>query len=146
MDRGPLHGIPVGIKDIIATDEGPTTCQSLVLPPDWGEQGDGPVLRRLREAGAVIMGKLTTMEFAVGRPDRSKPFPLPCNPWNTERWTGGSSSGSGNGVAAGLMLGALRHRHRGQHPGAVGLLRHHRPQAHPRPGSQERRVPPRLHV
>ncbi len=107
VDRGPLHGIPVGIKDIIATDEGPTTCQSLVLPPDWGEQGDGPVLRRLREAGAVIMGKLTTMEFAVGRPDRSKPFPLPCNPWNTERWTGGSSSGSGNGVAAGLMLGAL---------------------------------------
>ncbi|MDA3040994.1 MAG: amidase [Actinomycetota bacterium] len=107
QDRGPLHGIPFGVKDILSTDEGPTTCQSLVLPPEWGDQGDGPVLRRLRDAGAVIMGKLTTMEFAVGRPDRSKPFPLPRNPWNTERWTGGSSSGSGNGVAAGLMLGAL---------------------------------------
>lgn len=105
--RGPLHGIPIGVKDILATDEGPTTCQSLVLPPSWGDQGDGPVLRRLRDAGAVIMGKLTTMEFAVGRPDRSKPFPLPRNPWNTDRWTGGSSSGSGNGVASGLMLGAL---------------------------------------
>jgi aspartyl-tRNA(Asn)/glutamyl-tRNA(Gln) amidotransferase subunit A len=106
-DRGPLHGIPVGVKDILSTDEGPTTCQSLVLPSSWGDQGDGPVLSRLREAGAVVMGKLTTMEFAVGRPDRAKPFPLPRNPWNTERWTGGSSSGSGNGVAAGLMLGAL---------------------------------------
>ncbi|MFN0030334.1 MAG: amidase [Acidimicrobiales bacterium] len=106
-DRGPLHGIPLGIKDILATDEGPTTAQSLVMDPAWGAQGDGPVLRRLRDAGCVIMGKLTTMEFAVGRPDRSKPFPLPRNPWNPDRWTGGSSSGSGNGVAAGLMLGAL---------------------------------------
>ncbi len=106
-DRGPLHGIPLGVKDILATDEGPTTAQSLVLDPAWGDQGDGPVLRRLRDAGSVILGKLTTMEFAIGRPDRSKPFPLPRNPWNTERWTGGSSSGSGNGVASGLMLGAL---------------------------------------
>ncbi len=106
-DRGPLHGIPLGIKDILATDEGPTTCQSLVLDPSWGAAGDGPVLTRLRQAGAIVLGKLTTMEFAIGRPDRTKPFPLPRNPWNTERWTGGSSSGSGNGVAAGLMLGAL---------------------------------------
>ena len=106
-DSGPLQGIPLGIKDILATDEGPTTCQSLVLPPSWGDQGDGPVLKRLRAAGAIVMGKLTTMEFAVGIPDKTKPFPLPRNPWNTDRWTGGSSSGSGNGVAAGLMLGAL---------------------------------------
>ena len=107
QDRGPLHGIPLGVKDILATDEGPTTCQSLVLPASWGDQGDGPVLKRLRAAGAVIMGKLTTMEFAVGIPDKTKPFPVPRNPWNTQRWTGGSSSGSGSGVAAGLMLGAL---------------------------------------
>ncbi|MDH4148270.1 MAG: amidase [Acidimicrobiia bacterium] len=106
-DRGPLHGIPLGIKDILATDEGPTTCQSVVLPPSWGDQGDGPVLRRLREAGGIVMGKTTTMEFAVGRPDPSKPFPVPANPWDPERWTGGSSSGSGSGVAAGLFLGAL---------------------------------------
>lgn len=107
IDRGPLHGIPLGIKDIIATDEGQTTAQSLVLDPTWGDQGDGPVMRRLRDAGSVIMGKTTTMEFAVGRPDFSKPFPIPRNPWNTDRWTGGSSSGTGNGVASGQFLGGL---------------------------------------
>jgi aspartyl-tRNA(Asn)/glutamyl-tRNA(Gln) amidotransferase subunit A len=106
-DRGPLHGIPLGIKDILATDEGPTTAQSLVLDPTWGDQGDGPVLRRLREAGAVILGKTTTMEFAIGRPDFAMPFPVPRNPWNPDRWTGGSSSGTGNGVASGQMLGGL---------------------------------------
>lgn len=106
-DRGPLHGIPLGIKDIIATDEGPTTAQSLVLDPSWGDQGDGPVIRRLREAGAVLMGKTTTMEFAVGRPDFSKPFPIPRCPWDPERWAGGSSSGTGNGIASGQILGGL---------------------------------------
>ncbi len=114
QDRGPLHGIPLGIKDIIATDEGPTTAQSLVLDPAWGEQGDGPVMERLRHAGAIIMGKTTTMEFAVGRPDLAiyldnddAPFPLPRNPWNPDRWTGGSSSGTGSGVASGQILGGL---------------------------------------
>ncbi len=106
-DLGPLHGIPLGIKDIIATDEGPTTAQSLVLDPSWGDQGDGPVVSRLREAGVVILGKTSTMEFAIGRPDFSKPFPVPRNPWNTDRWTGGSSSGTGNGVASGQILGGL---------------------------------------
>jgi aspartyl-tRNA(Asn)/glutamyl-tRNA(Gln) amidotransferase subunit A len=52
----------------------------------------------------VIAGKTATMEFAVGAPDPGKPFPLPRNPWDLERYTGGSSSGSANGVAAGLML------------------------------------------
>ena len=107
VDRGPLHGMPLGIKDILATDEGPTTAQSLILDPAWGDQGDGPVVQRLRDAGAVIVGKTTTMEFAIGRPDFSKPFPIPRNPWNPERWTGGSSSGTGNGVASGQILGGL---------------------------------------
>jgi aspartyl-tRNA(Asn)/glutamyl-tRNA(Gln) amidotransferase subunit A len=106
-DRGPMHGIPVGVKDILSTDEGPTSCQSKVLPTSWGDRGDGPVVRRLRDAGAVVMGKLTTMEYANGRPARDMAFPLPRNPWDTDRWTGGSSSGSGGGVASGLMLGAL---------------------------------------
>lgn len=106
-DLGPLHGIPLGIKDIISTDEGPTTAQSLTLPPEWGEAGDGPLMDRLRAAGSVVMGKTTTMEYAIGRPDFSKPFPVPRNPWNTERWTGGSSSGTGNGVASGQILGGL---------------------------------------
>ncbi len=106
-DRGPLHGIPLGIKDIIATDEGPTTAQSLVQDPAWGDQGDGPVISRLRAAGAVLTGKTTTMEYAIGRPDFDKPFPIPRNPWNTERWTGGSSSGTANGVASGQFVGGL---------------------------------------
>ena len=106
-DRGPLHGIPFGVKDIIATDEGPTTAQSLVQDPAWGDQGAGPLMTRLREAGVVVTGKTTTMEYAIGRPDFDKPFPIPRNPWNPERWTGGSSSGTANGVASGQFLGGL---------------------------------------
>lgn len=107
-DRGPLHGIPIGIKDIITTTEGPTTAQSLILDPAWGEaMGDAPVVARLREAGAVITGKLTTMEFACGMPDASKPFPVPRNAWGPDTWPGGSSSGTGSGVASGMVLGGL---------------------------------------
>lgn len=107
VDRGPLHGIPLGIKDIISTDEGPTTAQSLILDPSWGDQGDAPVVARLRAAGAVMTGKTTTMEFACGMPDFDKPFPIPRNPWDVARWPGGSSSGTGSGVAAGMFLGGL---------------------------------------
>ena len=106
-DRGPLHGVPLGIKDIITTDDGPTTAQSLILDPAWGDQGDAPVVRRLRDAGGIILGKTTTMEFACGLPDASKPFPVPRNPWDTDTWPGGSSSGTGSGVAAGLFYGGL---------------------------------------
>ena len=106
-DVGPLHGIPIGIKDVIATKDGPTTANSLVLDPAWGARGDAPVVARLRAAGAVIVGKLTTMEYACGMPDPDKPFPIPRNPWNLDCWAGGSSSGTANGVAAGLILGGL---------------------------------------
>jgi aspartyl-tRNA(Asn)/glutamyl-tRNA(Gln) amidotransferase subunit A len=104
VDRGPLHGIPVGMKDILAMPEGPTTAQSLVLDREWGAGKEGPVVRRLKAAGAVITGKVTTMEFACGMPDPAKPFPLPRNPWDTNTWPGGSSSGTGSGVAAGMFL------------------------------------------
>ena len=104
---GPLTGIPLAVKDIIATRDAPTTAQSLVLQPEFGARGDAPVVARLRAAGAVITGKVTTMEYAIGCPDASKPFPIPRNPWNLDHWTGGSSSGTGNGVAAGLFLGGL---------------------------------------
>jgi aspartyl-tRNA(Asn)/glutamyl-tRNA(Gln) amidotransferase subunit A len=107
LDRGLLQGIPLGIKDIIATDDAPTTAQSLILDPTWGDQGDAPVVARLRAAGAVITGKTTTMEFAIGLPDPDKPFPVPRNPWNAAHWPGGSSSGTGSGIAAGLFLGGL---------------------------------------
>ncbi|HEY6760392.1 MAG TPA: amidase [Baekduia sp.] len=107
VDRGPLHGIPVAVKDIVAMAEGPTTAQSLVLDPAWGEGKDATVVTRLKRAGAVITGKTTTMEFAIGAPDPAKPFPLPRNPWNPATWPGGSSSGTGAGVAAGLFLAGV---------------------------------------
>jgi aspartyl-tRNA(Asn)/glutamyl-tRNA(Gln) amidotransferase subunit A len=107
IDRGPLQGIPIGVKDILAMAEGPTTAQSVVLDPDWGAGRDAVVVERLKAAGAVITGKVSTMEFACGLPDPEKPFPLPRNPWNLDTWPGGSSSGSGAGVAAGLFLAAV---------------------------------------
>jgi aspartyl-tRNA(Asn)/glutamyl-tRNA(Gln) amidotransferase subunit A len=106
-DRGPLHGIPVGVKDIVATAGLPTTAQSLVLDPAWGEHGDASVVARLRAAGAVVTGKTTTLEFAIGLPDRTKPFPIPRNPWALDRWAGGSSSGTANGIAAGLFWAGI---------------------------------------
>ena len=106
-DLGPYQGIPIGIKDILATGDGPTTANSLILDPAWGEGKDGPVVTRLRAAGAVITGKLVTMEFAIGVADATKPFPIPRNPWNLDHWPGGSSSGTGNGVAAGLFFAGI---------------------------------------
>jgi aspartyl-tRNA(Asn)/glutamyl-tRNA(Gln) amidotransferase subunit A len=106
-DLGPLQGIPLGIKDIISLDGSATTAQSLILDPVWGNRGDAPVVARLRDAGAVFTGKTSTMEFAIGTPDPAKPFPIPRNPWDRERWAGGSSSGAGSGVAAGLFLGGV---------------------------------------
>jgi Asp-tRNA(Asn)/Glu-tRNA(Gln) amidotransferase A subunit family amidase len=106
-DLGPLHGIPVGVKDILAAWEGPTTAQSLVLDPAWGAGRDAAVVSRLRDAGAVIVGKTTTMEFAMGLPEAEKGFPVPVGPWRAEHWCGGSSSGSGSGVAAGFFLAAI---------------------------------------
>ena len=107
IDRGPLHGIPFGVKDNIAVSNGPTTAQSLVMDPAWAEGKDAAVVARIKAGGAVITGKTTTMEFAVGMVDPSKPFPVPRNPWDPERWAGGSSSGTGAGVAAGIFLAAF---------------------------------------
>lgn len=106
LDLGPLQGISLGVKDLITTDEGPTTGQSLVTGPGWAP-ADAPVVARLRAADMVVVGKTTTMEFGVGRPDLTKAFPLPRNPWNPDRWTGGSSSGAASAVAAGMVLGSL---------------------------------------
>ena len=106
-DRGPLQGIPLGIKDIIAAREGATTACSKVLPSDWGRGIDAPVVARLRAQGAVLIGKTATLEFALGPPDPEGPFPLHRNPWDLDRWPGGSSAGTGTGIAAGLILGGL---------------------------------------
>jgi aspartyl-tRNA(Asn)/glutamyl-tRNA(Gln) amidotransferase subunit A len=107
-DKGALQGIPLAVKDIIAMIGAPTTANSRVLDPAWGPaQGDAPVVARLREAGAVFVGKATTSEFACGNPDETKGFPIPRNPWDTTRTPAGSSSGTGIAVVAGLALGGL---------------------------------------
>ena len=100
--RGPLHGVPVGIKDIIDIAGLPTTCHSKILIDNIAK-ADAVVIQKLRQAGAVIIGKLSTHEFAIGGPSFDLPFPPARNPWNREHHPGGSSSGSGAGIAAGLF-------------------------------------------
>lgn len=107
IDRGPLQGIPLCVKDIIATRDAPTTANSHVLDRAWGANWDASVVERLRAAGAVLLGKTVTSEFACGAPDPDKGFPIPRNPWDLERTPAGSSSGTGIAVAAGLALGGL---------------------------------------
>jgi aspartyl-tRNA(Asn)/glutamyl-tRNA(Gln) amidotransferase subunit A len=104
--RGPLHGVPVGIKDIIDVAGLPTTGHSKILVDNIAK-ADAVVIRRLREVGAIIIGKLSTHEFAIGGPSFDLPFPPARNPWNLLHHPGGSSSGSGAGVAAGLFPVAL---------------------------------------
>src|SRR5438309_7047676 len=104
--RGPLHGIPFGLKDIYATAGIRTTshskiCENLV-PTE-----DATTVTKLYQAGGVLLGKLATHEFAHGGPSFDLPWPPARNPWNREHFTGGSSSGSGAAVAAGLVLAAL---------------------------------------
>jgi len=106
-DRGPLHGVPLGIKDILATHDAPTTSSSRVLDPKWGERQDATTVRLLREAGAVILGKLVLHEFAIGSPDPDTGLRFAMNPWDVKRLPGGSSSGTGAAIAAGLILGGL---------------------------------------
>jgi aspartyl-tRNA(Asn)/glutamyl-tRNA(Gln) amidotransferase subunit A len=104
--RGPLHGVPVGVKDIIDVAGLPTTCHSKILL-DNVAKADAVVIQKLRQAGAIPIGKLATHEFAIGGPSHDLPFPAARNPWNVDHHPGGSSSGSGSGVAAGLFPVAL---------------------------------------
>jgi aspartyl-tRNA(Asn)/glutamyl-tRNA(Gln) amidotransferase subunit A len=102
--RGPLHGIPIGLKDIYETAGVATTGHSKVMQ-DHVPKADAFSVARLRAAGAIVMGKLATHEFAFGGPSFDLPWPPARNPWDTSRFTGGSSSGTGASVAAGLVLG-----------------------------------------
>ncbi|MEX1253917.1 MAG: amidase [Dehalococcoidia bacterium] len=104
--RGPLHGVPIGVKDLCATKGVRTTAASKILS-DWVPDEDSTVVRKLREAGAVIVGKTNLHEFAFGATGVSPHFGAAHNPWDTSRVTGGSSSGSGNGVVAGLCFAAI---------------------------------------
>jgi Asp-tRNA(Asn)/Glu-tRNA(Gln) amidotransferase A subunit family amidase len=98
--RGPLHGIPVGIKDIFDVFDWPTAAGSKLWANSIARQ-DATVVRKLREAGAVFVGKTVTTQYASFDPSPTR------NPWNLDRTPGGSSSGSAVAVAAGMCLGAL---------------------------------------
>ncbi len=106
--RGPLHGVPYGLKDIIDYAGLPTTAHSAILKDNIATS-DAVVTQRLRAAGAVFMGKLSTHEFAIGGPCFDLPWPPARNPWNRDYFCGGSSSGSGVATAAGFV--PVRHRH-----------------------------------
>jgi aspartyl-tRNA(Asn)/glutamyl-tRNA(Gln) amidotransferase subunit A len=104
--RGPMHGIPFALKDIYDTAGIRTTAHSHQLVNNI-PQKDAVTVRKLLDAGAVLTGKLATHEFAHGGPTFDLPFPPARNPWNLEYVPGGSSSGSGAAVAAGLVPAAL---------------------------------------
>ena len=102
---GILHGVPVAVKDIIYTKDVLTSAGSRVLS-DHVPREDSTIVRRLEEAGALLLGKLNLSEFAIGG-TVDHPYGTPRNPWNTGHTPGGSSSGSAVAVAAGLCAGAL---------------------------------------
>lgn len=104
--KGPLHGIPIALKDLYDTQGIRTTASSRVMT-DRVPAEDATATARLASAGAILLGKLAMHEFALGGPDPTCGFPLARNPWNLDHIPGGSSSGSGTAVAAGLCMGSL---------------------------------------
>src|SRR5215469_16373465 len=104
----PLHGVPVAVKDLYCTKGVRTTGGSKILG-DWVPEEDASVVARLADAGAVVLGKLNMHEFAYGPEGVNPHYGTPWNPWvpTAHRISGGSSSGSGVAVAAGLCPGAL---------------------------------------
>lgn len=104
--RGPMHGIPYGLKDVIDYAGLPTTANSATLL-DNVPVTHATVTRRLVSAGAVMMGKLALHELSIGGPSQDLPWPVPVNPWADSHFAGGSSSGAAVAVAAGMLPAAI---------------------------------------
>ena len=134
--RGPMHGIPIALKDQVYTKGVRTTAGSSVLA-DFVPDEDATIVKRLDAAGAVLLGKLNLNEFAMGG-TLAHTYGEPRNPWNPAHAPGGSSSGSGIAVAAGLCHRHHRRGHRRLHPQSRVFLR-----PGGREGQQRHRVPPR---
>ncbi len=126
--RGPLQGIPFGAKDLLSVKDVPTT---------WGAKPyaaqvfdyTATVLDKLEKTGAILIGKLAMVELAGGGGYRiagASMFGPGLNPWNKEHWSGGSSSGSGSAVAAGLVTFRYRLGNIRFYPDAFGVLRRYR--------------------
>lgn len=104
--RSALHGVPIALKDNIDTADAPTTNASALLK-DHVPAADAHVVRRLRQAGAIIVAKANLAEFAVSPTNATSNYGPVRNPWNLDHVSGGSSGGSGAAVAAGMCFGAL---------------------------------------
>jgi len=104
--RGPLHGIPIGLKDLIDTAGVKTTCGSALFA-DRVPSEDAFIVQRLKRAGAVLIGKQNMQEFAYGGTSTSSYFGPVHNPWDTDRIAGGSSGGSAAAVASGMCFAAI---------------------------------------
>ena len=102
--RGPLHGVPIAVKDLCFT-KGVRTMGAAKVLADHVPSFDATVITKLEAAGAVLLGKLNLTEGAMG--GYNPEFDIPKNPWNPDRWTGSSSSGSGVATASGLCFGSL---------------------------------------
>jgi len=104
---GPLHGVPFALKDIVDVAGLPTTAHSQILAQQPPKTDHAAVTAKLHDAGGILLGKTATHEFAIGGPSFDLPRPPARNPWNRARYPGGSSSGSGAAVAAGLVPMAI---------------------------------------
>ena len=138
--RGPLHGIPFSIKDNIATKGVTTTAGSKILA-DWVPDFDATVVERLKNAGAVILGKTNMHEWAKGSNSINPFYGTSYNPWDTTRIPGGSSGGSAVAVAAEPLPRILGHRQRGFGAKSRVIVRRCRAQADFRQSQCLRRRP-----
>jgi aspartyl-tRNA(Asn)/glutamyl-tRNA(Gln) amidotransferase subunit A len=105
-DRGPMHGIPYGLKDVYETAGVRTTCHSKLLE-NYVPTEDATVQKKLRAGGGVLLGKHALWEFTFGGPSYDQPWPPALNPWDRKRALMGSSTGSGAAIAGGLCAGAM---------------------------------------